>query len=145
MGQDHTHKNADTARQNRRSQTADRPRHRTGTNSPNGTRLPARPMERIARQAIPAHDGIERQKERGIPITPIRQAPRQVTPADQALHWGRGCFGEDVRQAYNSVQGGNRQERAFGFELDDQPENRQRICRTLQHERHHILDSAQAR
>lgn len=105
MGQDHTHKNPHTTRQNRQSQTADRPRHRTGTNSPNGTHLPARPMERIARQAIPAHDGIERQKERGIPITPIRQAPRQVTPADQALHWGRGSFGEDVRQAYNSVQG----------------------------------------
>lgn len=79
---------------------------------------------------------------------PSRQFDRHLVKLLQQtkpLHWGRGCFGEDVRQAYNSVQGGNRQERAFGFELDDQPENRQRICRTLQHERHHILDSAQAR
>lgn len=61
------------------------------------------PWEGTGRRAVPALDGVECQKERGVSHTPIRQASGQIAPADQALRWGRRVVGEDVRQAYNSA------------------------------------------
>ena len=42
-------------------------------------------------------------------------------------------------------RGVNRQERAFGFELDDQPERGPKVRRTIRQGRNHIFDRPQTR